>query len=168
MIGQKCFGIAGWKNAGKTSLVSGLVSEMRGRGLSISTIKHAHHTFDLDAPNTDSFKHREAGAGEVLLVSKNRWAIQHELRGADEPSFEEMLAKLSPCDLVLVEGYKGEPIPKLEIIGPDTKHDPLWKTNDTIKAIACDKPINGCDLPQFKRLQTSEIADFILNFCGVS
>jgi len=167
MNNQKCFGIAGWKNSGKTSLVSNLVREMRSRGLNISTIKHAHHAFDLDQPHTDSFKHREAGAGEVMLVSSKRWAVQHELGDAPEPSFEEMLSKLSPCDLVLVEGYKGEPIPKLEIIGPENARDQLWKRNDMIKAIACDDTITECDLPQFRRDDTMTIADYILNLCEV-
>ena len=117
---DKCFGIAGWKNSGKTSLVAALVTNISARGFKVSTIKHAHHAFDLDTPNTDSYKHREAGANEVVLVSANRWAIQHELRGADEPEFETMLQKISPCDLVLVEGYKQENIAKLEIIGPES------------------------------------------------
>ncbi|MEO1142840.1 MAG: molybdopterin-guanine dinucleotide biosynthesis protein B, partial [Pseudomonadota bacterium] len=112
-MSKKCFGIAGWKNSGKTSLVASLVTEISNRGFVVSTIKHAHHAFDLDTPNTDSFKHREAGANEVVLVSGNRWAIQHELRGNPEPDFETVLEKLSPCDLILVEGYKRENIRKL-------------------------------------------------------
>jgi len=159
----KCFGIAGWKNSGKTSLVAGLVTEITSRGLVVSTIKHAHHTFDLDNEKTDSFKHREAGASEVVLVSANRWAIQHELRGADEPPLEAFLEKLSPCDLVLVEGYKREDIPKLEIIGPDSiNKELLWKDDTNIKAIACDTKIDGCGLPQFKRNDIAQIADFII------
>jgi len=168
MNGRKCFGIAGWKNSGKTSLVSNLVSEFTSRTLKVSTIKHAHHTFDLDQPKTDSFKHREAGAGEVLLVSHKRWAIQHELRDTPEPPFEAILEKLSPCDLILVEGYKRESIPKIEIIGPESLGDPLWPDNKEIKAIACDTAIEHCDLPQFKRDDVSEIADFILKFYEVS
>ncbi len=168
MTEMRCFGIAGWKNSGKTSLVSSLVSEMTARGVTISTLKHAHHAFDLDTPGTDSFKHRTAGAKDVVLVSENRWAIQHELQGEPEPSFEEILRRINPCDLLLVEGYKREPIPKIEIIGPDNRDDFLWPNDQNVKAIAIDTPIDGCSLPQFERSQATEIADFILNFYGIS
>lgn len=164
---KKCFGIAGWKNSGKTSLVASLVTEITNRGLTVSTIKHAHHAFDLDTPNTDSFKHREAGANEVILVSAKRWAIQHELRDQEEPDFETMLTKLSPCDLVLVEGYKRENIAKLEIIGDSNDRDALWSKDDNIKAIACDAKIAGCPLPYFHRNDITEIADFILRTCEI-
>ncbi|MEM7216276.1 MAG: molybdopterin-guanine dinucleotide biosynthesis protein B [Pseudomonadota bacterium] len=164
MTVRKCFGIAGWKNSGKTTLVSALVTEIASRGLIVSTMKHAHHSFDLDTPGTDSFQHREAGANEVVLVSANRWAIQHELRGNEEPSFEAMVSRFSSCDLILVEGYKKEPIPKIEIIGPDNIDDHLWPGDENIRAIASDSDVSGCSLPQFKRAQTTEIADFILNF----
>ena len=165
---DKCFGIAGWKNSGKTSLVASLVTEISSRGFTVSTIKHAHHAFDLDTPNTDSFKHREAGANEVVLVSANRWAIQHELRGTEEPDFESMLTKLSPCDLVLVEGYKRENISKLEIIGPDVDRDLLWSNDDNIKAVVRDTKVEGCPLPYFHRNNIKEIADFILKTCGIN
>ncbi len=164
---DKCFGIAGWKNSGKTSLVAGLVTELTNRGLKISTIKHAHHAFDLDTLNTDSYKHREAGANEVILVSSNRWAIQHELRDTEEPDFETMLSKLSPCDLVLVEGYKRENIAKLEIIGPDSDRDTLWQQDTNIKAIACDTKIETCPLPHYHRNDINQIADFIMQTCRI-
>ena len=164
---NKCFGIAGWKNSGKTSLVAALVTNISARGYKVSTIKHAHHAFDLDTPNTDSYKHREAGANEVMLVSTNRWAIQHELRDADEPDFETILEKLSPCDLVLVEGYKKENITKLEIIGPDSEREWLWTTDTNIKAIACDTKLDDCSLPNFHRNDINDIADFILKTCEI-
>lgn len=164
---DKCFGIAGWKNSGKTSLVAALVTNISARGFKVSTIKHAHHAFDLDTPNTDSYKHREAGANEVVLVSANRWAIQHELRGADEPEFQLMLQKMSPCDLVLVEGYKKENIAKLEIIGPDSEREFLWKNDKNIKAIACDTKLENCPLPNFHRNDIDDIADFILKTCEI-
>ena len=164
---NKCFGIAGWKNSGKTSLVASLVTEITQRGYKVSTIKHAHHSFDLDTPKTDSFKHREAGANEVVLVSANRWAIQHELRDNEEPDFETMLEKLSPCDLVLVEGYKRENIAKLEIIGPDSDREWLWSNDKNIKAIARDTKLDDCPLPHFHRNDISEIADFILKTCEI-
>ncbi len=165
---NKCFGIAGWKNSGKTSLVAALVTNISARGFKVSTIKHAHHAFDLDTPNTDSYKHREAGANEVVLVSANRWAIQHELRGADEPDFAAMLEKLSPCDLVLIEGYKKENIAKLEIIGPESEREFLWRNDKNIKAIACDTTLEDCPLPTFHRNDINDIAAFILKTCGVA
>lgn len=164
---DKCFGIAGWKNSGKTSLVAKLVTELTNRGLKISTVKHAHHAFDLDTKGTDSYAHRDAGAGEVVLVSGNRWAIQHELRGAEEPSFEEILTKLSPCDLVLVEGYKREKIAKLEIRAIDAQKPALWEDDTNIKAIACDQKLVNCPLPNFHRNDVKDIADFILKTCEV-
>ncbi len=165
----KCFGIAGWKNSGKTSLVSGLVGELTSRGLRVSTIKHAHHSFDLDRPGTDSFKHRAAGASEVILVSARRWAVQHELADEDEPGLEEFLKKLSPCDLVLVEGYKYSDIPKLEIIGSDGgSQKRLWQTDSNIMAIACDTEQKGCHLPRFERADVNGIADFILEYHQLS
>lgn len=164
---DKCFGIAGWKNSGKTSLVAALVTNISARGFKVSTIKHAHHAFDLDTPNTDSYKHRQAGANEVVLVSANRWAIQHELRGADEPDFESMLQKISPCDLVLVEGYKKENIAKLEIIGPESERALLWEKDKNIKAIASDTKVENCPLPGFHRNDIDDIADFILKTCEI-
>lgn len=168
MSDLRCFAISGWKNSGKTSLVSALVEIITAKGPKVSTLKHAHHTFDLDQPNTDSFKHREAGAGEVVLVSANRWAIQHELHGAPEPNFNEIVSRMSPCDLLLVEGYKREPIPKVEIIGPDNTGDYLWPNDPNVMAIASDEPIDGCNLPRFSRSQTAEIANFILKFHGIA
>lgn len=169
MTGKKCFGIAGWKNSGKTSLVAGLVEELTTRGFVVSTIKHAHHTFDLDREGTDSFRHRQAGSREVVLVSANRWAVQHELAGEDEPSLDHFLERLSPCDLVLVEGYKYAAIPKLEIIGPDSlKKQLLWQRDPDIRAIASDMPPENCSLPHFQRQDVSAIADFILELNGLT
>ncbi len=161
---MKCFGIAGWKNSGKTTLVAGLIEIFTQRGLVVSTLKHAHHSFDLDQPGTDSHRHRTAGARETALVSRDRWAIQHELKGEDEPALEEILARLSPCDLVLIEGYKRQPIAKLEIIGPDQISDRhLWRDDRDVVAIACDQAIAKCPLPAFQRNETARIADFIQN-----
>mgnify|MGYP000020065837 CR=1 FL=1 len=162
-----CIGIAGWKNSGKTSLVAGLVTELSNRGLGVSTIKHAHHAFDLDTPGTDSFKHREAGAREVILVSRNRWAIQHELRGNQEPDFETMIGRLDACDIVLVEGYKRESIPKLEIIGPESKDEYFWPNDSNVKAIACDEPVKNCPLRQFGRSDYKAIGDFLLDMANL-
>lgn len=168
MTSLSCFGIAGWKNSGKTTLVSSLVSEITASGLRVSTLKHAHHAFDLDQSGTDSFRHRDAGAMQTVLVSENRWAIQHELRGAPEPTFNQMLEKMENCDLVLVEGYKREPIPKIEILAPGSTEQFLWETDKNVRAVASDEHIESCSLPQFKREQISEIANFILKFHGIT
>ena len=165
MSSQRCLGIAGWKNSGKTTLVANLIEGLRNRGYTISTIKHAHHAFDLDQAGTDSFAHRQAGAQEVALVSEHRWATPHELNGREEPGFAEILTRLSPCDLVLVEGYKREPIPKLEIMGADqmTQKDWLWPNDDQVIAIACDQEIAGCALPRFARDQVDAICEFVVS-----
>ena len=113
-MSQPVLGITGWKNSGKTTLTERLVRELTRRGWKISTVKHAHHAFDIDKEGTDSFRHRQAGAAEVAIVSGNRWALMHELRGEDEPRLEAILARLAPCDLVLIEGYKRESHPKIE------------------------------------------------------
>ncbi|MGR6469226.1 molybdopterin-guanine dinucleotide biosynthesis protein B [Rhizobium sp. PAMB 3182] len=158
----RIFGIAGWKNSGKTGLMVRLVSEFTARGLKVSTIKHAHHDFDIDKVGADSYRHREAGAHEVALVSGTRYAIMHELRGAPEPSFEEILARLAPCDLVLIEGYKREPVPKIEARRSESRrNEPLAPTDPHIMAIAADHSVTGTDLPVFDLDDTAAIADFI-------
>ncbi|MCO5730028.1 molybdopterin-guanine dinucleotide biosynthesis protein B [Rhizobium sp. SSA_523] len=165
----KIFGIAGWKNSGKTGLMVRLVSELTARGLRVSTIKHAHHDFDIDRLGADSYRHREAGAHEVALVSGTRFAIMHELRGAPEPAFGEILARLAPCDLVLIEGYKREPVPKIEARRRNaSKTEPLAPTDPHICAIAADHPIDGATLPVFDLDDTQAIADFVLSTVGLA
>jgi molybdopterin-guanine dinucleotide biosynthesis adapter protein len=158
----KIFGIAGWKNSGKTGLMVRLVAEFTARGFKVSTIKHAHHDFDIDKVGADSYRHREAGAHEVALVSGTRYAIMHELRGAPEPTFEEILARLAPCDLVLIEGYKREPVPKIEARRIESRrNEPLAPTDPHIAAIAADHPVPDAGLPVFELDDTVAIADFI-------
>jgi len=111
---MKIFGVTGWKNSGKTGLMERLITEFTARGLSVSSIKHAHHSFDIDHPGRDSYRHRDAGARQVLLASRNRWALMHELRNEDEPSLGDLLKQLLPVDLVLIEGYKRDRHPKIE------------------------------------------------------
>ncbi len=111
---RRVFGITGWKNSGKTTLTERLITELTSRGWRVATVKHAHHDFDIDKEGTDSFRHRLAGATEVAIVSDRRWALMHELRGDEEPLLETMLARMSPCDIVLVEGYKRENHKKIE------------------------------------------------------
>ncbi len=164
---MRLYGIVGWKNAGKTGLMERLVAEICGRGFSVSTVKHAHHVFDVDQPGKDSYRHRTAGATEVLLASRKRYALMHELRDEDEPELEALLAKLAPVDLVLIEGYKRDAHPKVEAFRAETKN-PLIATDDpTIKAIASDTPLE-IDRPVFDLNDTVAIADFILSEVGLA
>jgi molybdopterin-guanine dinucleotide biosynthesis adapter protein len=165
---QAVFGVSGWKNSGKTGLTVRLVTELTSRGYRVSTIKHAHHDFDIDKPGADSFRHREAGAEEVTIVSGTRFAIMHELRGAPEPTLAEILARISPCDLVLVEGYKREPIPKIELRRLESKsREPLAPSDPHIVAIAADHAVEDNALPVFDLDDTTIIADFIVEKTGL-
>ena len=163
---MRVYGVVGWKNAGKTGLMERLVSEITGRGFSVSTVKHAHHVFDVDHPGKDSHPHRTAGATEVLLASRKRFALMHELRQEDEPTLEELLAKLAPVDLVLIEGYKRDSHAKVEAFRGETGN-PLIATDDpTIKAVASDTPLE-LDRPVFDLDDTVAVADFILSEVGL-
>lgn len=168
MNAPRVFGIAGWKNSGKTGLAVRLVEEFTRRGYRISTIKHAHHDFDIDKVGADSYRHRQAGAHEVALVSGTRFAIMHELRGEPEPPFQEILARLAPCDLVLIEGYKREPVPKIEARRLEAaKREPLAPSDPHIVAVAADHPVDGSALPVFNLDDTVLIADFIAAVTGL-
>jgi len=163
-VPPRVFGIAGWKNSGKTGLAVRLVTEFTRRGYKISTIKHAHHDFDIDKVGADSFRHRQAGAHEVTIVSGTRFAIMHELRGDPEPSLQDVLDRIAPCDLVLIEGYKREPVPKIEARRLESKsREPLAPTDPHIFAIAADHVVEGTSLPVFDLDDTVAIADFIAN-----
>lgn len=157
---MKIYGVAGWKNSGKTGLMERLVAEFCVRGFSVSTIKHTHHGVDLDDPGTDSFRHRQAGAEEVILASGARVTLMQELRDAPEPSLEELMARLSPVDLVLIEGYKTAAHPKVEAHRAQTGKPLLAPENSSIHAVASDA---GPDLPcpVFDLDDTQAIADFI-------
>ena len=157
---MKVFGVTGWKNAGKTGLMERLVTEFIARGFTVSTVKHAHHSFDVDQPGRDSYRHRKAGAREVLLASGQRFALMHELRGAAEPALADLLAKLSPVDLVLVEGYKREPHPKIEAFRAEAGHDLIAPGDARIVAVASDVPMD-LDRPVFDLNDTVSIADFV-------
>jgi molybdopterin-guanine dinucleotide biosynthesis protein B len=164
---MRVYGVTGWKNTGKTGLVERLVTEISARGFSVSTLKHAHHATEIDQPGRDSYRHREAGAREVLVASPNRWALMHELRGADEPPMEELLAKMSPVDLVIIEGYKRGPHPKVETHRAEAGRDLLAPENSTIRAVASDSVHDGLSVPVFDLNDTSAIADFILAEVGL-
>jgi molybdopterin-guanine dinucleotide biosynthesis protein MobB len=162
----KIFGITGWKNTGKTGLVERLVSEITARGFVVSTVKHAHHSFDVDHEGRDSYRHREAGAREVLLSSGNRWALMHELKGAPELPLADLLAKLSPVDLVLVEGFKKEQHQKLECHRQEAGKTVLAKEDSSIVAVASDVDLDVTQ-PVFDLNDTKAIADFVLAHVGL-
>jgi molybdopterin-guanine dinucleotide biosynthesis adapter protein len=159
----KVFGFAGYSGAGKTTLIERLIPALRSRGLMVSLIKHAHHAFDIDQPGKDSYRHREAGAAEVLIASNQRWVLMHELRQQPEPTLEELVARFSPCDLILVEGYKREPIPKLEVYRAANGKPFLHPEDPHIVAIASDAPVN-CGLPEYALSNIDLIADFLHRF----
>ncbi len=145
---MRIIGLAGWSGAGKTTLVAKLIPAITARGLRVSTIKHAHHAFDVDRPGKDSYAHRMAGATEVLVSSQNRFALMHELRGAPELTLPQLLAKLSPVDLVLVEGYKREPHPKLEVFRASVGKPLIHPDDPYVVAIASDGPVPQARVPR--------------------
>ncbi|MBM1814178.1 molybdopterin-guanine dinucleotide biosynthesis protein B [Pseudosulfitobacter pseudonitzschiae] len=163
---MRIFGVVGWKNAGKTGLMERLVTEITGRGITVSTVKHAHHSFDVDHPGKDSHRHRVAGASEVLLASRNRFALMHEMRGADELPLSELLKKLSPVDLVLVEGYKRDAHPKVEAHRAETGNPLIAPDDPTVRAVASDSAVD-VGVPVFDLDDTVAIADFILAQVGL-
>lgn len=164
---MRIYGVIGWKNAGKTGLMERLVTEITGRGFRVSTVKHAHHTFDVDHPGRDSYRHREAGATEVLLASRNRFALMHELRDEDEPTLAELLVHLAPVDLVLIEGYKRDSHPKIEAFRAEPANPLIALDDPTIRAVAADCELD-LDRPVFDLNDTVAIADFILAEVGLS
>ncbi|TPE49356.1 molybdopterin-guanine dinucleotide biosynthesis protein B [Amaricoccus solimangrovi] len=164
---MRVYGVTGWKNSGKTTLVERLVAELVARGFTVSTVKHAHHGFDLDRPGKDSHRHREAGAGQVLVASARRWALMTEVGSAREPPLPDLLARLDPVDLVLVEGYKRDRHPKIEARRRETAQDLIAAGDPTIEAVASDAPLPGLDRPVFDLDDIATIADFILARLGL-
>lgn len=160
---MKVFGIAGYSGSGKTTLLEKLIPQFTARGLRVSVIKHAHHGFDIDRPGKDSYRHREAGASEVLLSCNDRWALMHERRDRSDVTLDELLARLAPCDLVLVEGFKQEPIPKLEVYRPENGKPPLFPERSDIVALATDDGIETT-LPKLPLNDVGAMADFVMNY----
>ncbi len=160
---MKVFGVVGYKNAGKTGLMERLVTEFTARGLTVSTLKHAHHAFDVDQPGKDSFRHRQAGARQVLVASGVRWALMSE---TPEPALPDLLAKLDPVDLVLIEGWKREGHPKIEAHRQETGHPLIAPGDPSVKAIAADHPIPDAPCPVLDLDDTAGIADLILEALG--
>ncbi len=158
---MKIFGFAGYSGSGKTTLIEKLLPLLTASGLRVSLIKHAHHTFDVDTPGKDSYRHRHAGCTEVLVTSSRRWVLMHELRGAAEPDLNEQLMHLSPCDLVLVEGFKHDPIPKIDVSRAHVGEPLLHPHDKNIVAVASDAPLDT-KLPQLDLNQPSQVAQFLL------
>ena len=163
---MKVFGVVGYKNAGKTGLMERLVAEFTARGVTVSTLKHAHHAFDIDQPGKDSYRHRAAGARQVLVGSGTRWALMTELRDAPEPTLGDLLLRLDAVDLVLVEGWKGEAHPKIEAHRAETGHPLLAPADPSVKAIAADHPITDAPCPVLDLDDTAAIADLIWQEVG--
>ncbi|MEM8578785.1 MAG: molybdopterin-guanine dinucleotide biosynthesis protein B [Pseudomonadota bacterium] len=163
---MKIYGVTGWKNNGKTGLMERLVAEFTARGLTVSTIKHAHHSFDVDRPGKDSYRHRTAGASEVLVASTERIALMQELRGAPEPTLDDLLARLSPVDLVLIEGYKQGRHPKVEVHRAEAGTGLIAAEDASIRAVASDERLD-LPVPVFDLDDTAAVADFIAAELGL-
>ena len=165
---MRIFGLAGWSGSGKTTLMTVLIPEFVARSVTVSTVKHAHHDFDIDQPGKDSWRHREAGAREVMVASDRRWALMHELRGAAEPSLDELVAQMSPVDLLLVEGFKRHPHPKIEVWRPSLGKPALWPEDPFVVAVTADARPPGLGLPWLPLSDVGAIADFILDHRGLA
>lgn len=163
---MKVIGIVGWSGSGKTTLIEALLPLLRARNLSVSTVKHAHHGFDMDRPGKDTYRLREAGAREVLVASGKRWALLHEVDG-DEPSLPELLTRLAPVDLVLVEGFKTHPFAKLEVHRPVLGKPPIWPDQPGIAAIAADTPLPGCGRTVLALNDAAAVANWMLAFLSL-
>jgi molybdopterin-guanine dinucleotide biosynthesis protein B len=159
------FGFAGFSGSGKTTLIEQLIPLFTARGLRVSLIKHAHHTFDVDHPGKDSYRHRQAGAHEVLISSSRRWALMHELRGEAEPALDALIERMSPCDLLLVEGFKRAAMPKLEVFREAVGESPLHPHDAQIIAVATDAPMQA-PIPVLDLNQPAAICEFILKHLG--
>ncbi len=159
---MKVVGFAGYSGVGKTTLLEQLIPRLVMAGETVSVIKHAHHGFDIDRPGKDSFRHREAGASEVLISSGNRWVLMSELRGQPEPSLDEQLSRFAPCDWILVEGFKKSPIPKIEIWRKSLDKPCMFEQDDNIIAVACDEPPDACNLPLLPINNPDAIVEFLM------
>jgi molybdopterin-guanine dinucleotide biosynthesis protein B len=166
MRSMKTFGFAGWSGSGKTTLIEQLIPRFTALGLKVSLVKHAHHSFDVDHPGKDSWRHRQAGCHEVMIGSGVRWALMHELRGAPEPALEELIARMSPCDLLLVEGFKRYEMPKLEIYRAANGKPPLHPDDPHIVAVATDVRLDT-RLPQLDLNDPDAVAAFVVDYNGL-
>lgn len=160
---MKVIGFAGWSGSGKTTLIEQVLPILVGQGLTVSVVKHAHHGFDIDRPGKDSWRHREAGAQEVMLASDQRWALMHEVREAGEPSLAALLARLSPCDLVLVEGFKRHDLPRIEVHRPSLGKPLIHPDDGSIVALATDGEV-PTPLPRLDLGDPRQVAEFVLSY----
>lgn len=164
---MKVMGIVGWSGSGKTSLLVELLPLLREKGLQVSTMKHAHHRFDVDKPGKDSFRHREAGASEVMVVTSSRWVLMHESREEPEPSIETLIARMTPVDLLLIEGFKTHHHPKVEIHRASEGRPLLFPDDPGIVAIASDSDLPGANIPRLDLNDPKAISTFILGYTGL-
>ena len=165
---MKIFGLAGWSGSGKTTLMTRLIPAVVTRGYSVSTVKHAHHGFDIDKPGKDSFEHRSAGAKEVMIASAKRWALMHELRSDDEPAIADLVARMAPVDLLLIEGFKKADYDKIEVHRTAIRKPLLQPKDPRIVALASDRPVPGSTLPRFHLDDVDGIAGFIVAHVGLA
>jgi molybdopterin-guanine dinucleotide biosynthesis protein B len=163
---MRIIGLAGWSGAGKTTLIAKLIPSILARGLKVSTLKHAHHAFDVDRPGKDSYEHRMAGATEVLVASQKRFALMHELRDEPEPPLAELLAKLAPVDLVIIEGWKREPHPKLEVFRASVGKPLIHPDDPYVVAIASDVPLPQASVPRVSLDDAPAVIDILLARAG--
>jgi molybdopterin-guanine dinucleotide biosynthesis protein B len=164
---MKVLGLVGWSGSGKTSLIVQLLPMLITRGLTVSTLKHGHHMMDLDKPGKDTYRHREAGATEVMAASPGRWALMHELRGSEEPPVEELIARMTPVDLLLIEGFKTAKHDKLEVYRPALGKPLLCRDDAHIVAVASDIPLSDLKVPNLDVQNVPAIADFVVRHCDL-
>jgi len=164
---MQIFGLAGWSVSGKTTLLTGIIPELMARGLSVSTIKHAHHEFDIDRPGKDSWRHRQAGAREVMVASSRRWALMHEIRENAEPSLDELVIRMTPVDLLLVEGFKRHRHAKIEVHRPSLGKELLYIHDPRIVAVATDEPF-AAPIPLLPLGDPAAVAAFISDYMGLA
>lgn len=167
-MNQRIFGIAGYSGSGKTTLLVKVLPLLVARGLTVSTVKQANENFDVDKPGKDSYEHRAAGAGEVMVVSARRWALMHEYRNEAEFSMEQLLARLAPVDLVLIEGFRDWPHPRIEVHRPALGRPLLCNDDPKVVAVACDVALDGLPVPRLDLNDAAAVAEFVLDQTGVA
>jgi molybdopterin-guanine dinucleotide biosynthesis adapter protein len=165
---MKVFGLVGWSGSGKTTLMTRLIPELVNRGLRVSTTKHAHHEFDLDTEGKDSYLHRQSGATEVMIASQQRWVLMHEIRDQPEPPLEELMAHMTPVDLLMVEGMKGHGHDKIEVHRAGRERPLIAEEQLDVVAVASDTPLEGLKVPVLDLNNAPAVADFIIDHCGLA